>query len=194
MFARRLPPSCRRNRSHTGFVCPFRAQKEPDEAREEVIVIEINLLLDRLEALLVESRQFMLTSNVLVDRNRCFDIINQMRVSIPEEVKKSRRIYQERDRVIAQANEEAERIIALAREQAAEMISEHAIASQAEDKAQVVLERAQREAQEIRIGADDYALTVLRNLEQQLINNLGTVQNGLVTLERNAAQVESIAD
>ena len=159
-----------------------------------MIVIEINLLLDRLEALLVESRQFMLTSNVLVDRDRCFDIINQMRVSIPEEVKKSKRIYQERDRVIAQANEEAERIIALAREQAAEMIAEHTIASQAEEKAQVVLERAQREAQEIRIGADDYALTVLRNLEQQLINNLGTVQNGLVTLERNAAQVEPVAD
>lgn len=159
-----------------------------------MIVIEINLLLDRLEALLVESRQFMLTSNVLVDRDRCFDIINQMRVSIPEEVKKSKRIYQERDRVMAQANEEAERIIALAREQAAEMVSEHAVTSQAEDKAQVVLERAQREAQEIRMGADDYALTVLRNLEQQLINNLGTVQNGLVTLERNAAQVESIAD
>lgn len=159
-----------------------------------MIVIEINLLLDRLEALLVESRQFMLTSNVLVDRDRCFDIINQMRVSIPEEVKKSKRIHQERDRIIAQANEEAERIIALAREQAAEMVAEHAIASQAEDKAQVVLERAQREAQEIRIGADDYALTVLRSLEQQLINNLGTVQNGLVTLEHNAAQAEPVAD
>jgi len=159
-----------------------------------VIVIEINLLLDRLEALLVESRQFMLTSNVLVDRDRCFDIINQMRVSIPEEVKKSKRIYQERDRVIAQANEEAERIIALAREQAAELVAEHVIANQAEDKAQVVLERAQREAQEVRYGADDYALTVLRNLEQQLIDNLGTVQNGLVTLERNAAQAEPIAD
>ena len=159
-----------------------------------MIVIEINLLLDRLEALLVESRQFMLTSNVLVDRDRCFDIINQMRVSIPEEVKKSKRIYQERDRVIAQANEEAERIIALAREQAAELVAEHVIANQAEDKAQVVLERAQREAQEVRYGADDYALTVLRNLEQQLIDNLGTVQNGLVTLERNAAQAEPIAD
>ena len=159
-----------------------------------MIVIEINLLLDRLEALLVESRQFMLTSNVLVDRDRCFDIINQMRVSIPEEVKKSKRIYQERDRVIAQANEEAERIIALAREQAAELVAEHVIANQAQDKAQVVLERAQREAQEVRYGADDYALTVLRNLEQQLIDNLGTVQNGLVTLERNAAQAEPVAD
>ena len=157
-----------------------------------MIPIEINLLLDRLEALLVESRQFMLTSNVLVDRDRCFDIINQMRVSIPEEVKKSKRIYQERDRVVAQANEEAERILALAREQAIDLVAEHEIAKQSADKAQVVLERAQREAQEIVMGADEYATSVLRDLEQHLIKNLGMVQNGIVTLEQNLSQYESL--
>ena len=153
-----------------------------------MIVIEINLLLDRLESLLVESRQFMLTSSVLVDRDRCFDIINQMRVSIPEEVKKSRRIYQERDRIIAQANEEAQRTIALARKQAAEVLEDHEIAKQAEGKAGVILERAQREATEVRDGADAYSLTVLRQLEEQLIKNLGTVQNGILTLEHSATE------
>ena len=157
-------------------------------------VIEINLLLDRLEALLVESRQFMLTSNVLVDRDRCFDIINQMRVSIPEEVKKSKRIYQERDRVVAQANEEAERITALAREQAIDLVVEHEIARQAADKAQVVIERAHREAQEIKVGADEYAGSVLRDLEQQLIKNLGMVQNGIVTLEQSLSEHGSLED
>jgi hypothetical protein len=148
-----------------------------------VIAIEINLLLDRLEALLVESRQFMLSSNVLVDRDRCFDIINQMRVSIPEEVKKSKRIYQERDRIIAQANEEAERITALAREQAAQLVEEHGLARQAQGKAQVMIERAQHEADEVKAGADEYALSVLRQLEEQLIRNLGTVQNGILALD-----------
>ena len=150
-----------------------------------MIAIDINLLLDRLEALLVESRQFMLSSNVLVDRDRCFDIINQMRVSIPEEVKKSKRIYQERDRIIAQANEEAERIIALAREQAVRMVEDHGLTKQAQGKAQVMLERAQHEAEEIKAGADEYALTVLHQLEEQLIRNLGTVQNGILTLDRS---------
>ncbi len=154
-----------------------------------MIVIEINLLLDRLEALLVESRQFLLTSNVLVDRDRCFDIINQMRVSIPEEVKKSKRIYQERDRIVAQANEEAERIIALAREQAAQMVSENETAKQAGEKARVIMERAQREA-------DRYAIDVLRHLEQQLLDSLDQVQNGLLKqleqqLITNLSQVQN---
>lgn len=153
--------------------------------------MEINLLLDRLEALLVESRPFLLTASVLVDRERCFDIINQMRVSIPEEVKKSRRVYQERDRIIAQANEEAQRIIALAREQAAQLVEDHVLAQQAEDRAKLIVRRAQREADETRGGADDYALAVLRELEGQLIANLGTVQNGILALEPGVTEDES---
>ncbi len=159
-----------------------------------MIVIEINLLLDRLESLLVESRQFMMTSNVLVDRDRCFDIINQMRVSIPEEVKKSKRVYQERDRVIAQANEEAERIVGLARRQAAEMTSEHEVLQQTAGKAQVMLERAELEAQEIKLGADEYALAVLRQLEENLIQHLSTVQNGVRALEQSAEVAEPMEE
>jgi len=150
-----------------------------------VIAIEIQLLLDRLEAVLVESRQLPFVSGVLVDRDRCFDIINQMRISIPEEVKKAKRLQQERDRVIAHANEEAERILALAREQAAALVGEHEIADQADHKAQVVLERARREAQDVRNGADDYALAVLKQLEEHLVQQLTTVRNGIDTLDNS---------
>jgi vacuolar-type H+-ATPase subunit H len=149
-----------------------------------VIAIEIHLLIDRLEALLVESRSFPpFTSNVILNRDQFFDIINQMRISIPEEVKKAQRVHRERDRVIAQANEEAERIIALANEQAAKRVTEHEIIQQAEEKAEIVLERARREAQEIRYGADDYARSVLQQLEEILIEQLTTVRNGIVALE-----------
>jgi PAS domain-containing protein len=156
-----------------------------------VIIIEINLLLDRLEALLVESRPFLFTSSVIVDRERCFDLINQMRVSIPEEVKKAQRVHRDRDRVIAQANEEAERIIGLSHEQAAARVSDHEIIRQAEERAQIVLERAQREADEVRYGADDYARNVLQKLEEQLIEQLTTVRNGILALDSDVRQSAS---
>ncbi len=149
-----------------------------------MIAIEINLLLDRLEALLVESRPFLFTSNVIVDRERCFDIINQMRISIPEEIKKAQRVQRERDRIIAQANEEADRIIELAHQQAEAQVAEHEIIRQAQDRVQIILERAQREADEIRYGADEYARSVLEQLEQLLIGQLTTVRNGIATLEQ----------
>jgi vacuolar-type H+-ATPase subunit H len=147
-----------------------------------VIAIEIQLLLDRLEAMLVESRQLPFTSGVVVDRDRMFDVINQMRISIPEEVKKAKRLQQERERLIAQANEEAERIVALARDQAAALVQEHALIKQAQLQAQEVLNQVQHEAQSVRAGADDYALSVLQQLEERLLQQLGTVRNGISTL------------
>jgi hypothetical protein len=147
-----------------------------------VIAIEIQLLLDRLEAMLVESRQLPFGLGVLVDRDRFFDVINQMRISIPEEVKKAKRMQSERERLIAQANEEAERIVDLAREQAAALVGEHEVIQQAELRAQEVLEQVRGEAQEVRAGADDYALVVLQQLEERLLQQLGTVRNGIATL------------
>jgi hypothetical protein len=119
---------------------------------------------------------------VVVDRDRCFDIINEMRVSIPEEIRKAKRLQQERERLIAHANEEAERIVALAREQAEALVHEHQVIKQAEEQAQLVLERAQSEALDIRAGADEYALEVLKQLETRLVQELGTVRNGILTL------------
>ncbi len=159
-----------------------------------MIAIEIQLLLDRLEALLVEGRQVPFTSSALIDRDRCFDIVNQMRVSIPQEVKKAQRLQQERERIIAHANEEAQRIIVLAREQAASLVGEHEIVEQADHKAQIALERAQREAQEIRYGADDYALSMLRQLEEHLVQQLTTVRNGIATLDSNLQNDQASAD
>jgi vacuolar-type H+-ATPase subunit H len=153
-----------------------------------VIAIEIQLLIDRLEALLIESRQIPFTSSVMIDRDRCFDLINQMRISIPEEIKKAKRVQQERERVIAQANEEAERITALAREQASKLVTGHEIVTQAESRIDAVMDRAKREAENVRSGADEYAMSVLSELEKRLVEYLTTVRNGMATLKTGAGQ------
>ena len=130
----------------------------------------------------MESRQLPFTSGVVVDRDRFFDVINQMRISIPEEVKKAKRMHAERERLIAQANEEAERIVSLAREQTVALVDEHEVVKHAEQRAREVLEQVQDEAQDVRAGADDYALAVLQQLEERLLQQLGTVRNGISAL------------
>lgn len=159
-----------------------------------MIVIEIQLLLDRLEALLVESRQLPFLPGVLVDRDRCFDVINQMRISIPEEVKKAKRMQQERERIIAHANEEAERIIALARAEATALVDEHQIAEQAAQVSRTVYDQAEREAQEVRAGADSYALSVLQQIEDHLLQQLTTVRNGISTLDQGAQNPSGLTE
>jgi len=78
--------------------------------------MDILHLVDRLEELFNESRVIPLTHSVVVDENRFMDIIDQMRVSVPDEIKKAQQINVQRDRILAQAQEEANRTLALARE------------------------------------------------------------------------------
>ena len=78
--------------------------------------MDILQMIDRLEELLNESRPLPFTHNVIVDEDRVLDLIDQMRVSIPEEVKKAQQLLAQRDRLLAQAQEEANRTVNLARD------------------------------------------------------------------------------
>ncbi len=139
--------------------------------------MDIQHLLDRLEALLSDSRR--IGGKLIVDAQRCWDLIDQMRISIPEEVKQAQRVNQERDRIIAQAKEEASRIIELARRDAGKLTEEHVIASQAQELAETIEARARREADRVKLDADEYVIDVLGQLEADLARTLTVVRNGI---------------
>jgi cell division septum initiation protein DivIVA len=159
-----------------------------------VVEIEIQHLVDRLEALLNESWLIPLTSNRIINEEEFLDIIDQMRITIPEGIKQAKRIQQERERIIAQAQEEAGRIAALAREQAASITDEHEVLKTAETKAEAILKQAQQEAENVRAGADDYTIEVLSELEEQLMAFLTTVRNGLKAVQRDKGRREGTSD
>jgi len=159
-----------------------------------VVDIEIQHLVDRLEALLNESWLIPLTSNRIINEEEYLDIIDQMRITIPAGIKQAKRIQQERERIIAQAQEEAERIVTLAREQAANLTNEHEILKAAEAKAEALLEQAQQQAEDIKADADDYVIEVLSELEEQLMVFLTTVRNGLKAVQRERGRREDASD
>lgn len=159
-----------------------------------MVAIEIQHLVDRLESLLNESWLIPLTSNRIINEEEYLDIIDQMRITIPAGIKQAKRVQQERERIIAQAQEEAERIVNLAREQAANLISEHEVLKTAETKAEVLLEQAQQQAEDIKVGADDYVIEVLSELEEQLMVFLTTVRNGLKAVQRERGRREDASD
>jgi vacuolar-type H+-ATPase subunit H len=153
--------------------------------------MDILHLIDQLEALLNEgSHPPLVGKRVLLDEQRAWEIIDQMRVSIPDEVKKAKRINQERDRIIAQANEEATRIVELGRDEAQQLASETEIARLAQARAQTIVERAQREADALKADADDYTIQVLSKLEEDLAKALSIVRNGLLKLNTEKAYTD----
>ncbi len=145
--------------------------------------MDMQFLVERLETLVVNARKLPMTNNVVLDQAALLDLIDQLRVAIPEEVRQARRINQETDRVLAHAREEAERIIAAAQEQAALLLQEHSIIGQAEARADEITGRAQQRAEETMRGADQYAADVLLRLKGDLDRTLSIVQKSLEVLE-----------
>ena len=145
--------------------------------------MDIMHLVDRLEETIKEGKQVPFSGLRLVDERRLWPLLDQMRISIPDEVRRAERIIRERDRNVAQAHEETERIVALARGEAARLTAEHVIAQAAETRAAVIRERTERELDSIRAGADDYAFDVLCKLEQELRRALTVIENGLRAIQ-----------
>lgn len=145
--------------------------------------LDIQFLVERLEALVVNARKFPMTSQVILEQAAVLDLIDQMRVAIPEEVRQARRINQEGDRVIQKAREEAEQIIAAAQEQAALLLQDQAIIREAQARAEDVERRAEAKADETMRGADQYAADVLVRLESDLVKTLSIVKKSLEVLE-----------
>ncbi len=145
--------------------------------------MDIQFLVERLEALVVNARKLPMTSQVILEQAAVLDLIDQMRVAIPEEVKQARRIVQESERVVQKAREEGEQIIGAAQEQAAILLQDQSILRQAEDRAGDMEKQAQAKADETMRGADQYAADVLIRLESDLVKTLSIVKKSLEVLE-----------
>lgn len=145
--------------------------------------MDILHLVDRLEELFNESRPIWFTHSVAVDEEKLLDIIDQMRVSIPEEIKKAQQILAQRDRILAQAQEEATRTLNLARERSDQMLERDPLVQSAQARADQIIEQVQMEAEGTRREADAYVLDTLSKLEMEMERLLNQARNGIRTLQ-----------
>ncbi len=156
--------------------------------------MDILHLVDRLEELFNQSRPIPLTHNVIVDEDRFLEIIDQMRISIPEEVKKAQQVIAQRDRILAQAQEEAARTIALAKQKAEEIVSRDAIVQAAQARSEQILAQARSEAEDTRREADDYVVEALGGLEAELSRLLTQARNGIAKLTAERQRAMGLAE
>jgi hypothetical protein len=145
--------------------------------------MDILHLIDRLEELFNESRAVPLTRNVMVDEDKMLDIIDQMRIAIPEEVKKAQQMLAQRDRILAQAQEETNRTLEIARQKANELVQRDMVTQEAQRRAEQIVAQARGEAEVTRREADDYVLITLQRLQDELDKLATQVRNGIHVVE-----------
>ena len=124
-----------------------------------------------------------MTNNCVIDREAALGLIDELRVAVPEEVRAAKRINSEGERIIEKAQEEAERIVARAQEQAAFLIDERGLTQQAEAESRRILGEAESDAEDVRRGADEYAVNVLVGLEGDVVKTLQSIKKGIDLLD-----------
>jgi cell division septum initiation protein DivIVA len=128
-------------------------------------------------------KKLPLTNNVVIDQGSVLELIDQLRVSVPDEVRQARRITEDAGRITERARDEGDSIIARAQEQAAQMLEERELVRAAQLRAGELIEGAQAEAREVRRGADEYAAGVLIRLEGECIKALTSIKRGIDMLD-----------
>ena len=159
--------------------------------------MNIHEAIDRLEYLIGHSRQIPLTRTVVVDQEEVLACIDDLRLSLPDEIKQARWTLQEQQRLLSEAQSEAARTVSKAGERAQTMIGQHDLVKRAEKQAEAMLREAAVKAEETRREADRYAWDVMQALESQLLRTIATVKKGVETLRpptvRPAKEVEVIS-
>ena len=153
--------------------------------------MDVLVLIDKLDDLVHNAKPVPLTDQVRVDREEIFDILDQMRATIPEEIKQARWIVKERQEMLAEAKREAERIIKEGKEQQVELVSEQEVVKLAEREADDIIDEARAREREVRLGAEDYADEILNTLEVNLMKFIAAVRRGRERLQgKDDAELE----
>jgi len=156
-----------------------------------VATVDIQFLIDRLDSMMQQSRRSFIGGKVQVEEGEMQQIIDQMRASIPNEIKQARRVLQERENIIKSAQDEAEQIVTFARQQAEYLTSEHGLLQEAKMRSEGVIREANDQKEMVINQARSFALEAIISVD----NVLETLDNTVVSNKRNVRRVlESLQD
>ena len=139
--------------------------------------MEIFTLLETLEDLLENSRNVPFSTKGIVDKEEMLDLIKEIRIKMPDELKQAKWVKEERQRILVEAQKEADGIVKEAENRIIAMIDEHEITRKAYEQKAEIIETANEMSREISKGTKDYADTILQNIETALQDALVTIQN-----------------
>lgn len=151
------------------------------------------------------------STKILVNKEELEELLTELRMRTPEEIKRYQKIISNKEAILADAQAKADAIIAQAQVQTNELVSEHQIMQQAyaqanevvmiaTKQAQEILDNATNEANGIRMGAVSYTDEQLKGIEDILTHSIdtskaryehliGSLQEYLDIVSRNRAEL-----
>ncbi len=131
--------------------------------------MEVLEIIDMLEDVVEKSMTIPFMGRAIVDREELLDLIQEIRLNLPGDLKQAKWVKEERQRILDEANKEADSIIKNAEEKMAGLIDDHEVTQKAYAQANEIITSAQNSARELRLGTKQYADDVLASLETRII-------------------------
>jgi len=151
-----------------------------------------------LETLIDTSKAVPVSGNVLLDKRKILELVDQLRLTVPEEVRAAEEVLGQKDQILNMAQSDARRTKSMAEDELRDRLNHSELVTQAESKAQQtvkdaeeratrILQQSEAEADSRRTDADAYALRSLRSLESELATIVGSVRKGIEVLAGQAS-------
>jgi cell division septum initiation protein DivIVA len=149
--------------------------------------VEIMALLDRLEELISQATKVPLTGKVLIDPDELLALVDEMRDSLPQEIREANRVAREREAILVEAREHAEQTVREAQSMAVRLTSEAAVTREAQSQADELIDQAKRVAREIRQNALEWADELFARVQPE-IERVALESQKAVTTVRKARE------
>ena len=155
--------------------------------------MELTNLIDKLETLTGGSRRVPITGKVMVDGERLMELIDQMRLAVPQDVREAGEVLERREQILAQTASDARRLKVTAERDAQHLVGDSELVASAKRRAEEIIRAAEDRGQQIvaaveadshgrRRGADEYVRETLVKLEREVALVLDTVRHGITSV------------
>jgi vacuolar-type H+-ATPase subunit H len=139
--------------------------------------MNVNEILDIMDDMLDSAWSVPLSGGkCVIDVERLRELINDVRLNMPQEVKQAKLIVTDRKIILDDAKKEAENIVKVAEERSRRLVDENEITKQAKAQAAETLSLAQTQAKELKRAANEFAENILRTTEQNLMDSVNQVK------------------
>jgi cell division septum initiation protein DivIVA len=139
-----------------------------------------------LEILIDNSKVMPITGSLMVDKSKLIELVDQLRLGIPQEVRAAEEVLSQKDQIMNNAMADARRAKAKAEDEFSKKLTQSElqrkadqILEDAQERAARILNLAEAEAESRRTEADAYALRSLRALEREVNSISGSVRKGI---------------
>jgi len=152
--------------------------------------MEIFTLLETLEDIMEKSKTLPFTEKGIVEKDEVLEIIKEIRLKLPDELKQAKWIKEERGRILQEAQKEADDVVKEAENRIIAMIDEHEITKKAYEQKAEIIETANEMSREISKGTKEYADGILENLETAVTAVSVTMNDVMKTIDNNRKELK----